>query len=284
MKLRLIDRSLGHKRPFVVKEKRYPNFLKIWHYHPELELVVIKESVGTRFVGDGIEKFRPNEVVLIGKNLPHMWQNDEEYFQPNSGLMASALSIHFREDFVGSEFLQHSSAQHLLELFARAKRGIKFNNLRFPVQSAIQQLMQEKDDFQKLIKLLLILHQLAKHSDTSFLSSEGYSNTRISEVSDSIHEYIFENFNRPIRLEDIAAIAGMNTSAFSRYFKRIHRKTFSRYLIEIRIGYACKLLMENKKSISSICYESGFNNLSNFNKQFLKVKQMNPSQYIRLHR
>ena len=104
------------------------------------------------------------------------------------------------------------------------------------------------------------------------------------EHSDKTHEYIFKNFTKQILLSDVAAIAHMNPTAFSRYFKRIHRKTFSRYLIEIRIGYACKLLIENKINVSSACYESGFNNISNFNKQFRNIMNMSPSQYIKQHR
>lgn len=212
-----------------------------------------------------------------------MWLNDDEYFQENSARIASAFSIHFREDFVGKEFLNLPSTAHLSRLFEKAKRGIRFVALDFPIQAAIHQLIEEKDNFQELMQLLQILHQLAKHKNISLLAGEGYLHTKINEGSDEMHEYIFENFNQPIQLKDVAAVAGMNPSSFSRYFKRIHRKTFSRYLIEIRIGYACKLLMENQSNISMVCYKSGFNNLSNFNKQFRKIKGMNPSEYIRLH-
>ncbi|GJM34960.1 MAG: AraC family transcriptional regulator [Saprospiraceae bacterium] len=248
-----------------------------------MELVVIKESVGTRFVGDSIEKFEPGEVILIGKNLPHMWLNDDAYFQRNPGLIASAFSIHFREDFVGEGFLNLQSTELLSKLFEKAQRGIRFVDLNFPIEAEINQLIAEKDDFQKLLQLLQILYQLAKQENITLLSSEGYQTTKINEGSDETHKYIFKYFNKSIQLNDVAAVAGMNPSSFSRYFKRIHRKTFSRYLIEIRIGYACKLLMENKSNISSICYESGFNNLSNFNKQFRKLKGMNPSEYIKMH-
>ena len=283
MKLQLLDRSSAQRKPFVVKENNYPNFLKLWHYHAELELVVIKESTGTRFVGDSIEKFEPGEVILIGKNLPHMWLNDAAYFQQNSSLTAVAYSIHFREDFMGQTFLGLESAAPITALFEKAKRGIKFIDLSFSIMEEITQLIQEKDAFQQLLKLLFLLHQLAKHETTIVLSSEGYLFSKLVDGSDKTSEYIFNNFNKPIQLADVAARQGMNPSAFSRYFKRIHRKTFSRYLIEIRIGFACKLLMENKLNISIICYESGFNNLSNFNKQFRKIKGMSPKEYIRLH-
>lgn len=283
MKPKLLDRSSAYSIPFVVRENRFPNFLKILHYHTELELVIIKESHGTRFVGDSVEKFKPGECVLIGKNLPHMWLNDESYFQNDPKLIASAYTIHFKDDFLGAEFLQLSSTEHLSDLFKKAERGIHFLNLQFPIEKEIQLLIEEVDDFQKLIQLIQILNKLANHKSYNQLSSEGYLADKVNAGADKTHEYIFENFNKPIKLIDVAAVAGMNPSAFSRYFKRIHRKTFTRYIIEIRIGYACKLLMENNSNISDICYAAGFNNLSNFNKQFRKIKEMNPTDYIRMH-
>jgi len=284
MKPRLLNRSNKQRQAFSVRRNRFPNFLKIRHYHPELELVYIAESTGTRFVGDHIEKFEPGELVLLGKNLPHMWLNDKNYFQSNSKLMADALCIHFKEDFTGKPFLELAGTEPLTELFKNARRGIRFINLNFPAGEMMLELAGEKDEFQRLLKLLELLHQLAKHPQIKLLSSEGYLERKLDEQSDKTHEFIFKNFTKQILLSEVAAIARMNPSAFSRYFKRIHRKTFSRYLIEIRIGYACKLLIENKINVSSACYESGFNNISNFNKQFRNVMNMSPSQYIKQHR
>jgi AraC-like DNA-binding protein len=283
LKPRLLDRSSVQSQPFVIRENSAPNFLKIWHYHPELELVVITKSTGTRFMGDSIEKFEPEEVILIGKNLPHMWLNDEVYFEGDKTLIATAYSLHFKEDFMGTTFLNLSITEHIATLFKKARRGIRFNNLTFTIVTEIKELIAEKHDFTQLLKLFYILHKLAKHENITLLSSEGYLTTNIIDGSDKTHEYIFKNFKDPIQLADVAAIAGMNPSAFSRYFKRIYRKTFSRYLIEIRIGYSCKLLIENKSNVSAVCYASGFNNISNFNKQFRKIKGMNPSEYIRFH-
>lgn len=283
MKSRLLDRSYTSEEIFVAKRNKYENFLKIWHYHPELELVVILQSVGTRFVGDSIEKFEPGEVVLLGKNLPHMWLNDKQYFEKGSGLFAEALCIHFKEDFVGTPFLELSATKHISSLFRKAQRGIRFIDLDFAIVEEIVALMEGKSEFSKLIQMLNLLQKLAKHENIAFLASESYPVMKSKVDLDRTHEFIFENFNKAIQLSDVAAIANMNPSAFSRYFKRIHRKTFSRYLIEIRVGYACKLLMENKLNISHVGYESGFNNVSNFNKQFKSVMKMNPSEYIKFH-
>ena len=117
MKPRLLNRSNEQRQPSSIKRNRFPNFLKLRHYHPELELVYIAESTGTRFVGDNIEKFEPVELVLLGKNLPHMWLNDKDYFHPNSNLVADALCIHFKEDFTGKQFLELGGTEPLTELF-----------------------------------------------------------------------------------------------------------------------------------------------------------------------
>ncbi|MEO0473879.1 MAG: AraC family transcriptional regulator, partial [Bacteroidota bacterium] len=123
---------------------------------------------------------------------------------------------------------------------------------------------------------------LALHSVVEQLASKGYVNAfqrTQNDTLDKIYEYIFQNFDQSISLEEIAGLANMNPSAFSRYFKRINQKTFSRYVNEIRIGFACRQLMEQKDNVSTICYESGFNNLSNFNRQFRLIKGISPSEY-----
>ena len=132
--------------------------------------------------------------------------------------------------------------------------------------------------------LLDILHKLAKHKPFQLLSSEGFVNS--FEGSQNlglykVYEYVFKNFSEPIYLKDVADLANMNPSSFSRFFKRVNRKTFSRYLNEIRVGYACKLLIENKYNVTSVCYKSGFNNISNFNRQFRSIKKMSPTEYFK---
>ena len=285
MKLHFVDRSSLNNSSFTTKVNEYPYFLKIWHHHPELELVVVLKSEGTCFIGDSIEKFQSGEIVLIGKDIPHMWLNDEDYFQTNSPLSAKAIAIHFKEDYLGDGFFETPEMIHLLELFKRARFGIKFENIP---QRFIQKMqdMLELDGFEKTMAFLHILNKLAKHKNYKLLASQGYINSykpSENKTIDKIHAYIFKNFNQTITLEEVAEIAHMNTSAFSRFFKRVNRKTFSRYVSEIRIGYACKLLLENKHTIAAICYECGFNNISNFNRQFKIIRNTTPSEYLKEH-
>ena len=280
MKLHLLDRSSLKNSSFTVKDNCYPYFLKIWHYHPELELVTVLKSTGTCFIGDSIEKFEEGEVVLIGKNLPHMWQNDDVYFDTSSHLTAQAIAVHFK-----NEFFNAPEMKHIAELFETASHGVKFLEISTKIIDEIK-LMLTLDGFEKTMKFIRILDALSKHKNYKLLSSKGFINSfnRSKNKSlDRTYEYVFKNFNKSICLNEVAEVACMNPSAFSRFFKRVNRKTFTRYVNEIRIGYACKLLIEHKINISTICYESGFNNISNFNRQFKKIKGISPTDYVRLH-
>ena len=286
MKLHLLDRSNLTNSSFTTKINEYPYFLKIWHYHPELELVAILKSEGTCFIGDSVEKFGIGDLVLIGKNLPHMWLNDEGYFKQTKQQTAKAIAIHFKEDYLGAQFFETPEMIHILELFKRSSYGLKFFNVNKKLIDDMVDMLELKG-FEKTMAFLNILHALAKHKNTKTLSSQGFINSfnaSKSNTQDNVQAYIFKNFNQNITLTKAAEIAHMNPSAFSRYFKRVNKKTFSRYVTEIRIGYACKLLLENRFNISKICYESGFNNISNFNRQFKLVMNYTPSDYLEKHK
>ena len=284
MKLHLLDRSNSNSG-ISVKKNNYPRFLKLWHYHPELELVAILKSTGTCFIGDSIKKFQPKDVVLIGKNLPHMWLNDPLYFEENSTLKAAAISIHFRDLFLGNTFLNLPEMNSILQLFKKAEQGIQFKNVSKKLRQSIEKL-HTASDFNKTYHFIAILYELSIHSDYKVLASSGYVialQREDSALTNQVIAYIFKNFNKEINLKKVAEISKMNASAFSRSFKRVHRKTFSKYVNEIRIGYACKLLIENDLNIAAIAYETGFNNLSNFNRQFKIIKKISPSAYIKKH-
>ena len=283
MKLHLLHRETPENTSFMVTRHVEPFFLKVWHYHPELELVLTLKSSGTRFVGDSIKKFEENDVVLIGKNLPHMWLNDDIYFQENSELIAEDIVIHFKKEFLGFDFLEIAEMKPISKLLYNSRYGIKFKHLDAKVIQKIKKLNSSKASLKRTLKFIKILSILANHSEQEFLASEGFVSSFKKNKNDSLdktYEYIFENFAQPISLNDIAEIANMNPSAFSRFFKRVNRKTFSRYLNEVRIGYACKRLIENKGKITEVCYESGFNNISNFNRQFRAIKGMSPTEYL----
>lgn len=283
MKLHLLNRNNRENSSFTVTHHQESTFLKVWHYHPELELVLSLKGTGTRFVGDSIKKFEEGDLVLIGKNLPHMWLNDEAYFEKGSKLVAEDITIHFKKEFLGFDFLDSKEMELISKLLYIARYGIKFNELPQKTKKKIRNLYKLAPGFERTIAFLQLLNVLANHKNKEFLSSEGFVNSfkqNQNENLDKTYEYIFENFAKPISLKDVAEVANMNPSAFSRFFKRVNNVTFSRYLNEVRIGYACKQLIENKHKIATICYDSGYNNLSNFNRQFKAIKHMSPKQYL----
>ncbi|MEL7121098.1 MAG: AraC family transcriptional regulator [Bacteroidota bacterium] len=281
MKLHLINRKSTDNCSWTVRKNSGKHFLKLWHYHPELELVVILKSTGFQFIGDSIETFGQNDLILIGKNLPHMWFNDDPYFRKDSDLTAEAIAVHFREDVFGEGFLTMPEMRRIAELFQRARCGIKFFNIGWKIRKEISNLIQ-LENFERTLHLIRILDKLARHNQYKLLASEGYLSSlehTENKSMDEIYAYVFNNFKKGVDLETAAQIANMNPSAFSRSFKRINQKSFTKYVNEIRIGFACRLLMENKLNITAICYESGFRNLSNFNRQFKLIMNMSPSEF-----
>lgn len=283
MQLHFLSREKPENSSFSVTHHIEPHFLKVWHYHPELELVLSLKSSGTRFVGDSIKKFDEGDIVLLGKNLPHMWLNDDEHFKKNNALEAEDIVIHFTKDFLGSNFLEAHELKPILELLNKSRYGIKFNGANTKVAKSIKKINDLEPSFKRTIKFIQVLHKLAHHKQFEYLSSESFVNAfkqNKNDTLDKTYEYVFENFAEAISLDDVAKIANMNPSAFSRFFRRVNRKTFSKYLNEVRIGYACKKLIENKSNIAAICYESGYNNISNFNRQFRAIKNMSPREYL----
>lgn len=283
MKPHLVDRSSLENSSFRVSHNCKSHFLKVWHYHPEIELVLILKSTGTRFIGDNIEKFEAGEIVLIGENLPHLWLNDKPYFETTNTLKAESIVLHFKNDCLGATFWNTMELKPVLQMLEKAKLGLKFSKPSLKLINQIKQLTEHKG-FEKLVKFLKILNGLSIDTNAETLASTGYVKRFISTQAQGlkpVYEYMFKKFQTPISLNDAARLANMNASAFSRCFKRLNKKTFTAYLNEIRIGYACRLLLEEQYSIKQICYESGFQNISNFNRQFKKIMGLSPSDYMK---
>lgn len=284
MKSQLIQRVVDGNSSLALQNYSAGSFLKVWHYHPELELNVIHESTGTAFVGDSIERFEPGDVVLVGKNLPHLWLNDEIYFEKDARLTTRAHIIHFLDNFAGGLFQMPEMAE-IHNLIERAKLGIKFDRkTNGPVAEKIAKMI-ECSGYERIMTFIEVLKLLSAQKKYRVLSSLGYTESLTGVNKDRmlpVYEYVINNFKDDITLDTVAALANMNASSFSRYFTSIHKKTFTQFLNEIRIGCACKLLI-NDKHVATACYQSGFNNISNFNRQFKAIKKITPSDYIRLY-
>ncbi|MEA5137683.1 AraC family transcriptional regulator [Arcicella rigui] len=267
---------------FTIKELKEPYFDPNWHFHPHYQLFVVLEGTGTRFIGDNIKHFEAGDMVFVGPDLPHLWRSDEVYFQGNPAFTTHGIVVYFTEDFLGKDFFEKYEMTKLKHLFLNASRGLEISGVLHDKILIYMKELLLLQGFEAILKLLEMLNLLANSNEYDFISSLGYTNpfkTSETERMHKVHEYVLNNYRTSINLTEVASLAGMATAAFCRYFKARTNKTFSDFVSELRVGYACKLLMEDKLSVTQVCYESGFNTLSNFNKQFKDLKGQTPSQF-----
>ena len=269
-------------RTVTVQELRDPHFDPNWHFHPHYQLFTVLEGTGKRLIGDSIHTFEPGDTVFLGPDIPHLWRSDSDYFVSDSGLQTHGIVLYFQEDFLGKEFLERSEMLSIRQLLIDSKRGIAYKGaLREHVLSELVGLLHE-EGFQSVLRLLTLLNRLAHEEGGTPIASYGYVNTyKVSETErmQKVHSYVLQHFSQDIRLGDVASLAGMSEAAFCRYFKARSNKTFIDFVNEIRIGHSCKLLLEDQWTIAQIAYDSGFDSLSNFNRNFKKYIGHTPREY-----
>lgn len=282
MKPHLLLVPVGPNQTFSVRHDVAPNFLNRWHYHAEVELVHIVKGFGTQFIGSSIHHFNPGDLILVGSNLPHYWKSDDIYFENQPNLNVEAKVVHFLEDFLGRKFVDLEENKALKDMYLKAQQGILISGTtKIKVIALIDKLMVAKN-MDRVIIFLQVLSLIANSNDNSYLLTNttlnNFNQQEAKRIND-IYQYSLENFATKISLDKIADIANISTNSFCRYFKTKTKKTYFQYLIEIRVQNACKLLIENKLTISGVCYASGFNNFSNFNRFFKQITGTSPLQY-----
>ncbi|HMR82280.1 MAG TPA: AraC family transcriptional regulator [Niabella sp.] len=252
-----------------------------WHYHPELELIYFIKGKTTGVIGEGFMEFNEGDLVLLGVNFPHVLQEHTQYKRQQPDIQPFGLIIQFTESFLGKEFFNIPELTSVKQLFKEAGRGILFSKETTQHVSETLLEMHKMNDAQKLIALLDILRILSEQKTFHYLTSEDYTynHTYDEDRMQRINQYVFERFKESITIQDVAAISNMTETSFCRYFKTRTLKTFTRFLNEVRISYACKLLNNDNYSITDACYESGFNSLSYFNRQFKAMMKMSPLHY-----
>lgn len=263
---------------FVAKIDQFSQFYNKWHFHPELELTHIVKGRGTRFIGDHIEYFEDGDLILVGSNLPHVWKN-----QNDDSELAVAQVVQFLPSFLGNDMVRKIEFKNVQNLIAQSTYGLKIVGItKDQVLLYLDFLFKANNSLDRLITLIRILDLLGTSSNLIPLSKSLFmvkvdkqNVDRLNQVID----YTITNFAARITLEDIASLSNMSVSNFCKYFKGRMKKTYVQYLTEVRIGMSCKLLIENKLSVHQIAFESGFVNMSNFNRAFKLTKQMTPLSY-----
>ena len=268
--------SFGHSFTYQKFNENNENKNNGWHYHPELELVYINGGSGKRQIGSHVSYFRNGDLILIGSNLPHCGFTDKL-----TGNKSETL-VQMKADFLGSDFFNIPEMKNIQNLFEVAKGGIAFSGMTKVKVGEKMEILEYQTDFQRLLSILNILNILATSDEIKVLNGEGFSIE--TEVKDNdriniVFNHVKTNFKEDISLDEIADMVSMTVPSFCRYFKKITNKTFTQFVNEYRLVHASKLLAEQPMSITQVCYESGFNNFSHFNKSFKAFTGQNPSEY-----
>jgi AraC-like DNA-binding protein len=284
MRPQLLKVSKGPDRSFSIRRDLVPHVNNRWHYHAEVELIHFKKGEGTQFIGDSIKRFKAGDVVLVGSNLPHYWRFDDIYFEESKKTSADVRVSHFNEHFWGEQFLHLPENANIKTVLEKARRGLQITGKSRQRVAELLEQLQVADGPQRIILLVEALSEIANCRQLVMLSSIGFKPDLVEVESDrinAIYEYSIKNFKRKIQLEEIAEVANISPNSFCRYFKSRTRKTYSQFLIELRVGHACKLLIENNQCIKRLCYESGFNNFTSFHKYFKMITGKSPLTYQR---
>ena len=282
MKPQLLKISKDQVNSFSARKDVMPDINNRWHYHPEVELIYFKNGSGTQFIGDSISPFLTGDVVLVGANLPHFWQFDNSYFSGQEDISADINVIHFNESFLGESFLGLPENQVIKVLLEKSKHGIQIRQTSGTSIGCLIESIINTDGPRRIMLLLEILTSIYECQEYNLLSSLGFRNDFNASEKDrinKIYNYLIENFKKEISLKEIAAIGNISPNSFCKFFKSRSRKTYTQFVREIRIGHACKLLIDNNLNIKEICYEAGFNNFSSFHKHFKIIKGKTPLEY-----
>ncbi|WP_316816126.1 AraC family transcriptional regulator [Pedobacter nyackensis] len=272
----IIESSFGSSFYYSKYAENLNNKAHIWHYHPEIEMVFVNGGAGKRQIGSHLSYYTDGDLILIGSNLPHCGFTDTNTGNKNETV------IQMKPDFLGNGFLGLQETKCISDLFNKAKGGIAFGpETKKEIGKRIEN-MNSLQPFERLLALLSILKDLENARDYKILNASGFSIEMQVQDNDRINmifNYVKDHFQEEIDLAAIAEMASMTTPSFCRYFKKITKKTFTRFVNEYRVVHAAKLLAEKQISIANISYESGFNNFSHFNKLFHEFTGKSASQY-----
>ena len=269
--------------PVKVKVREMPYFTYPWHFHDEYEILYVIDGFGTRFIADNIESFQSGDLVLIGSNVPHFWRSDDTYMDGDGKLNVNYIVIQFPSGFLKEEIKNYPEYHLIGELLSRSTRGIKFDAGFSKRISGNIKKIAKKTGLERILLLQELLQLMAKSTNFRLLAGELYKAELHDFTSDRLTKvmlFLNTNYQQKIELGKVADIANLHPSAFCRYFKSKTGKSLSEYVNDMRVSYACRLIIDGKMSISQIGFESGFNNLSNFNRTFKKNTGFTPSDYF----
>jgi AraC-like DNA-binding protein len=285
MKVLQFTIPVSHDKTIVSRMDLLPHFYPYLHRHKEMQLTWVQQGEGTLMVDHNMHSFTHNDIFIIGGGQPHLFKNHAAYFEEGSERIICSLDIFFDPEVICQTLLGVPELKHLRNFITLAQNGIQVpQHHTTEVARLMDTLYKTEDATQGVILFIQLLQLLAGISDQKILSRQGSKmiNTETDGIRIShIYNYILQNYDKPITLEDVAGQAFMTPQAFCRFFKKHTRHTFVQFLNEVRIGEARKQFSTGSfESISSIAYNSGFNSITNFNRVFKSVMGQAPSEYI----
>lgn len=272
--------QIGQAESFKAWEHGYPFRTVRWHFHAEYELHHVVHTSGRYFVGDFIGSFAPGNLVLTGPNLPHNWVSD---LGAEQSIPLRGRVLQFTEQFVRDTTALLPELGALQPLLNLSRRGVLFAPATAAYVGPLLKELVHASDLRRIELFMAIVGSLSRDCDVDGLSSEAYHPDPSGFMANGINEalaYISSHLTEEFEESDLAEISHLSPSGFSRSFRRHTGMGLSLYVNRLRINLACQLMMsEEAMSITEICFASGFRNISNFNRQFLRQKRLNPSQF-----
>lgn len=282
MKAQFIELSPPNEKTILIKQVDQDFLSNPLHFHELCELVLILESYGKRVVGNHVDSFSAGDLVLMGPNIPHIWRNDDIFLNPQHDERARAIVVYFPADFLLQLTDDQSTISAMQQFIKKSKRGLRFNGQTLEKATELIKSLAQKKSFSRITGFLNLIELLHQADECENLASEGYKPSFGEQETNRINNvyiYVMQNFREEVSLGVASGLVNMTPNAFCRFFKRHTQKSFSKFVNEMRIGHACKLLMNKQLSISDICYQSGYQNLTNFNKFFKTIMRKSPREY-----
>lgn len=282
------DNLLTGNSTFHLKESNHYHAFNNYHEHPEIEFLFIKEGLGSLLINNTIHEVRAGQLIIIGRNVPHMFKFEKHAYlnplmkQGQMNLPIKLLTLHFDPEVTGKSFLQLPENALLNRLTGEAAKGIFIYGDTRKLITDIMHRILDAPAHRQLLLILELFTEVALSTEKSFLSIAPKNIPQTIEDEKrltKVYLYTLNNFKRTIKLKEIADIVYMVPNAFCRFFKLRTNKSYFEFLMEIRIKQACKLLKEEDYSVVVVCYESGFSNLSNFNRHFKQLTGKTPLEY-----
>jgi AraC-like DNA-binding protein len=283
MKIMLQKLPRAHGSSFLVDRYESPNFETPYHQHHELEIVLCDGGHGTKFIGNQTAAYQEGDVDFLGKNLPHWYRANDQYYSSESDKKPASLVIHFVPEIFGETFWQLPEMKKVAQFINSSKSGFSFGQTVKETIAQKMRAMLKKSASERLVALLELLQFMAETDDKTTMTAdfEGTNNSKDSNRMHLILDYLMTNFKNDIGLDQLATITNMSKASLCRYFKEKTKRTLVEYINALRLDFSCTLLVQTDRLIIEICEQSGFNNLSNFNRQFVAKYGCSPKDYRR---